>query len=306
MISRRNIRVKVMQTLYTLETLENDVKPGQEVKMLQKHFDESRQLLLYVIFFLTEVARYVEKDARNRAAKHLPTAEDLNLNTKLAGNETVWKILEDKTYQKASHEEKTELLLNKDVVRKIYQLLTETPEYRKYISEAERNKKEEKEILELIYNNLMLPEESFIFHIEDLFPNWDDDCEMVNQLLLSYLSRPGSFNFDELPGQEKWTYAKSLLETVGSHKEVTLGYIKPKLKNWDADRIATIDMILMEMGVCEFLYFETIPPKVTINEYIDLAKEYSTPQSGQFVNGILDNIHKELVAEGKMHKVNYK
>jgi N utilization substance protein B len=82
--------------------------------------------------------------------------------------------------------------------------------------------------------------------------------------------------------------------------------IIPKLKNWDPERIALLDMILMKMGVSEFLYFETIPPKVTINEYIDLAKEYSTPQSGQFVNGILDNIHKELVLEDKMHKVNFK
>ena len=89
-------------------------------------------------------------------------------------------------------------------------------------------------------------------------------------------------------------------------KEVTLDYIKPKLKNWDPDRIAVLDMILMRLGVCEFLYFETIPPKVTINEYIDLAKDYSTAQSGQFVNGILDNIHKELVQDGKMQKSEYK
>ena len=82
--------------------------------------------------------------------------------------------------------------------------------------------------------------------------------------------------------------------------------IKPKLKNWDSERIALLDMILMKMGVAEFLYFETIPPKVTINEYIDLAKDYSTSQSGQFVNGILDNIHKELVQEGKMKKVEYR
>jgi N utilization substance protein B len=78
--------------------------------------------------------------------------------------------------------------------------------------------------------------------------------------------------------------------------------IKPKLKNWDADRIATLDLIILQMGVCEFLYFETIPTKVTINEYIDLAKEYSTVQSGQFVNGLLDNINKELSAENKINK----
>jgi N utilization substance protein B len=78
------------------------------------------------------------------------------------------------------------------------------------------------------------------------------------------------------------------------------------LNNWDAERIATLDMILIRMGVCEFLYFETIPPKVTINEYIDLAKEYSTVQSGQFINGILDNIHKDLVKDNSISKVNFK
>jgi N utilization substance protein B len=78
------------------------------------------------------------------------------------------------------------------------------------------------------------------------------------------------------------------------------------LKNWDAERIAALDLILLQMGICEFLYFETIPTKVTINEYIDLAKAYSTPQSGQFVNGLLDNIHKELMNENKIHKTTYK
>jgi N utilization substance protein B len=84
------------------------------------------------------------------------------------------------------------------------------------------------------------------------------------------------------------------------------GFIIPKLKNWDPERIAALDMIIMKLGVAEFLYFETIPPKVTINEYIDIAKEYSTQQSGQFVNGILDNIHKELVLQNKLHKTDFK
>ena len=113
-------------------------------------------------------------------------------------------------------------------------------------------------------------------------------------------------NFQEILSKEKWEFAKGLLETVTDKKEVLMDLIRPKLKNWDADRIATLDMILMQMGVAEFLFFETIPPKVSINEYIDLAKDYSTPQSGQFVNGILDNIHKDLVRDEKMHKINFK
>jgi N utilization substance protein B len=120
------------------------------------------------------------------------------------------------------------------------------------------------------------------------------------------LQKPGSGDFKEMISGEKKDFAVNLLKTVQEKSEHLQTLIIPKLKNWDPERIAALDMILMKMGVAEFLYFETIPPKVTINEYIDLAKEYSTPQSGQFVNGILDNIHKELVAEGKMQKVDYK
>lgn len=89
-------------------------------------------------------------------------------------------------------------------------------------------------------------------------------------------------------------------------RQFLLDTIKPKLQNWDADRIASLDMVLMQMGLCELMYFETIPTKVSINEYIDLAKDYSTEQSGHFVNGILDNIHKELVAEGKINKIDFR
>jgi transcription antitermination protein NusB len=169
-----------------------------------------------------------------------------------------------------------------------------------------REKKHEKDILEYILNDLMLPNETFTSFVEEKFPNWDDDAEMVQTLLSTLLSKPATFNFQEIISAEKWEFAKDLLKTTIDKKEVALEYIKPRLKNWDPDRIAILDMLLMRMGVCEFLYFETIPPKVTINEYIDLAKEYSTQQSGQFINGILDNIHKDLVKDDKMHKVSFK
>jgi N utilization substance protein B len=120
------------------------------------------------------------------------------------------------------------------------------------------------------------------------------------------MQKPGTYNFKQMMSPDKENFAKSLLKTVLEKDEYLQGLIIPKLKNWDPERIALLDMILMKMGVSEFLFFETIPPKVTINEYIDLAKDYSTQQSGQFVNGILDNIHKELVQQGKMQKVDYK
>lgn len=294
-----------MQTLYSLEAQEN-TKPGEAQKILQKHFDHSRQLLVYIIFFLTEIARYAETDSARRSSKHLPSELDKNVNVKLAGNQLLWNILEQESYRKALKQEKPELTDSGELVRKLYIELRESEPYRKYISAEIRDKKQEKEILEYIFNDFLLPHEAFESHLEESFSNWSDDAEMMQKLVSGYLNKISAFNFQEIISPDKAKFARDLLEAALEKKDVTLELIKPKLKNWDAERIATLDMILMQMGVCEFLYFETIPPKVTINEYIDLAKDYSTPQSGQFVNGILDNIHKELVQEDKMHKVNFK
>lgn len=295
-----------MQTLYTLEAQEQAVKPGDASRILQKHFDQSRQLLSYLLYFITEVARYAETDARLRASKHLPSEADRNVNIKLAGNETLWKMLEDPLLQKALETDKPHLQDNRELIRKLYHDLAATPEYQQYIKEQGRDKKKEREMLDFIFTTILLPNETFLAHIEELFSNWDDDGEMISQIVMTYLAKPGSVPFQEIISKDKADFARLLLLTVIEKKEVVLDMIRPRLKNWDPERIATLDMILMQMGVVEFLYFETIPPKVTINEYIDLAKDYSTPQSGQFVNGILDNIHKDLVREDKMHKVDFR
>ncbi len=295
-----------MQTLYTVFALENEVKPGEPQKLLQQHFNQTRSLLIYLLYFLSEVPRYAEKDAHKRAGKHLPNAADLNVNIKIAGNELLWKMLEDTGLNEQFKTEKPELKIDGELLRKIYLSLVETQEYKTYTAQPGREKTEEKKILEFILNDLLLANELFVSHIEENFSNWDDDGEMVVQLLTAYLQKPGSINFKVMLSAEKEQFAKSLLQTVLDKNEHLQTLIVPKLKNWDPERIAHLDMIMMKMGVAEFLYFETIPPKVTINEYIDLAKDYSTAQSGQFVNGILDNIHKELTQEGKMQKVEYK
>ncbi|MEO6721787.1 MAG: transcription antitermination factor NusB [Ferruginibacter sp.] len=306
MISRRNIRVKVMQCLYTLESTGQEVKPGEALKLLRKQIEQTRQLFVYLVFFISEVARYAEKDALKKASKHLPTAYDLNINTKIAGNELLWKILEEPTYLAAVSETKPSHFADEELLKKVYYALIQSEEYKDYIDVQARDKKSEKNILEFIFTNLMLPEERFISHVEEHFINWDDDAEMMNILIQNFLQKPHSFNFNEILSPEKWEFAKTLLETTIEKKDVSMELLKPKLNNWDAERIASLDLIIIQMGVCEFLFFETIPTKVTINEYIDLAKDYSTPQSGQFINGILDNIHKELTAEGRINKISFK
>jgi N utilization substance protein B len=306
MISRRNIRVKVMQTLYTWSTQAEGAKAADAQRLLQKHFDRSRDLLQYLLYFLSEVASYAETDSFQRRAKHLPSAEDLNVNTKIAGNELLWTIKEDPSLAAEWAASRPAGRIDRDIVRRLYQRLAESEAYRTYINTESRDRKSERAILEYLLEDLMLPDEDFISHIEELYSNWDDDGEMVVQIIQGFLQKPAAVHIDQFVSGEKLQFAKSLLSTVLEKQEHLESYIHPKLKNWDAERIASLDMILMKMGVAELLYFETIPPKVTINEYIELAKEYSTPQSGQFINGILDGIHKDLVTAGELHKTDFR
>ena len=295
-----------MQTVYTLSTLENELKPGEPVKLLQRHFDQSKDLLIYLSYFITEVAGYAEKDAYVRSNKHLPTKEDLNVNTKIAGNEVLWKLKENSSFQQALAKSKPELRVDRELVKKIYHRLMDSQQYKEYISANERNQNHERDILEFMLNDLLLADEIFISHLEENFINWDDDADMIVQTTKNTLQKTTSANFTDVITPDKWDFAKNLLTTVLEKEKHLETYIVPKLKNWDPERIAALDMIIMKLGVAEFLYFETIPPKVTINEYIDIAKEYSTQQSGQFVNGILDNIHKELAQQNKLHKIDFK
>ncbi len=305
MITRRNIRIKVMQVLYQLSV--NDQKANNNaLKILQNNLNQTSRLFTYLIYFLTEVARYAEKDASVKASKHLATIADRNINIKLAGNALLWKILENDSYKKALADNKFNFDQTENLVRKIYNELTTSTQYKEYINIQGREPSKEKEILSFIFTDLMLPDESFISHIEENFTNWDDDADMLNVLMLGFLQKPSTLNLQQMPDKEKDEFAKNLLSTVIDKKDYVNELIKGRLKNWDPERIAALDMILMQMGVCEFLYFPTIPPKVTINEYIDLAKEYSTAQSGHFVNGILDSIHKDLVKDNKIHKSEFK
>ena len=295
-----------MQTLYTLDSVEDFSKPGEPQKILQQHFNQTRSLLVYLTWFLTEVARYAETEAHKRAGKHLPTAEDLNVNTKIAGNEILWKMLEDAVLKEQFDKEKPQQKADHELIRR-YTTIWWKQANTKIISlrhqETNRTKKKSLNLFSMI---CFLPMNYLFLISRKIFLTGTMTAKCWFSCWPDYIQKPGSLNFKQLLSPDKEEFAKNLLQTVLDKAEYLQSIITPKLKNWDPDRIAILDMLLMKMGLAEFLYFETIPPKVTINEYIDLAKDYSTVQSGQFVNGILDNIHKELVQQGKMQKVDYK
>ncbi len=324
MISRRNIRVKVMQTLYSLawhSTFSSDddgpgsndtvprgaaVAPAETVeqgrKLVKQHLEQTNREFVYLLYFLGETARYAETDARMRASRHLPTYADLHVNTRIAGNALLWRMWDDPAFKAFVDNDKIALLTDRELIKKTYLQLVDREEYRTYAARSDREETAERHILTYIFQELMLGSEAFDQHMEELFICWPDDKEMMSMLLQNYFHKPQQFNFLQLISLEKQTYAYGLMETAIEKRDYCLELIFPKLKNWEPDRIAAVDMLLMVMCVCEFLYFPTIPTKVSINEYIDLAKAYSTPQSGQFVNGILDNILKDLTAGEKIHK----
>ena len=171
MISRRNIRVKVMQLLYMIEAADSPMAFKKPVDELQKQLDKSRELFVYLLYFITEVARYAETSAINRASRNLPSEDDLNVNIKIAGNEFLWQILESPSFKKALETDMPQKLIDKDLVKKIYVELTQTDKYREYITLQSREKSKEKEIIKLIFIQLMLPNESFITHLEEIYNN---------------------------------------------------------------------------------------------------------------------------------------
>lgn len=304
MLTRRNIRIKVMQTLYAITDI--DVKPNEPQRILKQQFQNTQSLLVFCLQFLTDLAKYAEKDAYLKASKYIPTETDLNVNTKLAGSNLLWQILNNTDFKDLQKKLKPEQTIEEDSVKKIYNQLIQTKEYQHYISIGQQSKQEDKKIFEFMFDKMMLSNDTFLSIVEEQFTNWYDDGDMVVQIITGYISKPNSISLTPILHQDKEDFAFNLLKTALDKETHLMEIIKPKLKNWDPERIAVLDMIIMKLGVAELLYFETIPPKVTINEYIDLAKEYSTEQSGHFVNGILDNIHKELLQNNKLNKVEFK
>jgi len=282
-------------------TLEEDEKKG--VQILIEKIQRSSDMFSLMLLYISKVAQFAETNARQRASKYLPSEEDKQVNTKIAGNTFLWELLENATFQEKVKEDKLERFIDEEWVKKLYQSLAKSEAYQGYIAEQSRSKATEKQIMQHIWLKEMLENEDFQEYVHDDLNGWEDDKEMVVMLLENYFRSHKNVNFLQFISAEKREYATSLLKTVLQKDDYLMEVVKPKLKNWDAERVAQIDLLLLKMGVAELLYFPTIPTKVTINEYIEIAKNYSTPQSGQFVNGVLDNLLKELTAANKIRKI---
>ena len=297
-----------MQSLYQLESMEQEFADVEEkskkgLTILEEKLQQAGELFKVALLYMAKVAQFSEVDARQRSNKYLPTAEDLNVNTRIAGNTFLWHLLDNESFAEGIKQDKLEGRIQDDMVKKLYHSLTQKDIYQKYTEGTKREHASEKEIMKHIWRVEMLQDEDFQEYMNDNFDGWEDDEEMLLMLVEQFFKNPTQINFLQFVSQEKKEYARDLLRSVIEKDALFLSYIEPKLTNWDTDRVATIDMILLKMGVCEFLFFPTIPTKVTINEYIEIARAYSTPQSTQFVNGVLDNVVKELMLANKIRKI---
>lgn len=295
-----------MQALYTVTTTE---APDKELykkngsRLLNDKLNRSLDLFILSILYTFETARYAERDAVQKASKYLPTEGDKNVSTKIAGNEFMWATLSENSFKEKVKESKAERFVDEEWIKKLYLQLIKTDEYTDYINVKGRTPAGEKAIMQFIWEKIILANEPLMEYFTDEISDWEDDKEMTAMLMQNFFKNNNQkINYLDLISPEKNDYAHELLKTVIDKEEYCMELIKPKLMNWDTERVALIDQLLLRMGVCELLYFPTIPTKVTINEYIEIGKMYSTPQSGQFINGVLDNILKDLTRENKLNK----
>lgn len=292
-----------MQSLYAIESTSGTGAPSvPSRRLLEEKLDRSLDSFFVSVAFIAGVAGYAKVDARQRAAKLLASEEDLHVSTKIAENLFLKAVLSNKDFAGRMKTPVVERLVQDDWVRKLYLQVVKDPVYKSYAGTEAHYPPQDRDILRHIWEQYLCKEENLIAYFSDELPGWEEDIDLARMAMEQLFRSDGRLQYNQLISAEKKTYAYSLLETVIEKKDYCMELIRPKLVNWDMERVALIDLLLLRMGVCELLYFPTIPTKVTINEYIEVAKRYSTPQSGQFVNGVLDNLLKELEQENKIRK----
>ncbi len=309
MLNRRHLRIKVLQTIFAWQTTEKkDTVSGQ--KTLLNNIDEVYQMYVSMLALLVDVAEYTANDAIERANKHLPTEEDLNPNQKLLHNKFINTLKLNPEYVAAVNKYQINWFADPELVKTVFNKLKESKEYKNYLQqETEESLESSKEIITYIFRKILLKDVNVLASFEEKFINWPVDREamqgMVAKTLKNFTNEDPHKN-SLIPICADWEedskFVKELFTYTLKNDEKYQTMIAERTKNWESERIALIDTILMKMAICELLNFPTIPVKVTINEYLDLSKEYSTPKSNVFINGILDKILNDLKKNNQLKK----
>lgn len=307
MISRRIIRTKVLQVLYAYYTSEDKSLNNAEKELffcIRKTYDLYHFLMVLVI----EIADYAEQRIEIKKNKYQPTYEDLNPNTKFISNQIIQFLRENRQLHAYISQQKLSWVNHPELIKELYLFLTESDFYNEYMADKNRSFLDDRKFTDKLLNDIILVAEDLHEVLEEMSIYWNDDIEftvsMISKTLKKFHPHSGSDQnlMPMFKDQDDRDFARDLLrKSIINHDEL-LELIKEHSKNWDLDRIAFMDILIMQLAATEFIYFPSIPTKVSLNEYIELSKFYSTEKSRNFINGILDKALKDLKKSGKINK----
>ncbi|TDS55315.1 transcription antitermination factor NusB [Myroides indicus] len=308
MLNRRHIRIKVMQTLYAMQQNNSDqIQSGE--KFLIHSVENIRELYLLMLTALIEIKRKEEEYISISQKKHLATIEERNPNTKFISNR-ILNLLQNSVSISTKTEEMgmKQWQIHDNYIVMLLNKIKASDLYKKYMNQKDSSFSEDKQFVIDVFTTIIAPDEKIYSFLEDSRLTWLDDLPLVNTMIQKQLRQLRDTDDQLLVPKlykdvEDKDFAINLYrKTILNYKELTNEF-QNKTPNWDPERIAEIDTIILRMAICEILKFSSIPVKVTINEYLEIAKEYSTPKSSIFINGILDNISKNYEKEGKLNKI---
>lgn len=310
MISRRYLRTKVMQAIFA-----HEMNPTEDIIIAEKKLNTSIQdcyrLFLYFFSLFTELKSYHQKRLEELKQKNFPTYEDLHPNTKFLDNKLIAQIENNRTLQILYRDYKISWPENTELIIQVFRKIAESEEYAAYMQNPNRSYEEDKKLLLTIVEKIFVPNEFLHWFFEEQNLHWFDDYNeallMLYKNLLTFKEKDENNAritplFNPKDSEEEKDFHKVLFRKTLLHDADYTAIIEKKLHNWDSERIVQTDMILMKMALCELTEFSYIPIKVTINEYIELARWYSSDKSCAFINGILDKILVELKENGQLHK----
>ncbi|MBW1297453.1 transcription antitermination factor NusB [Aquimarina litoralis] len=298
-----------MQSLYAMEQTQSD-NLDKEEKFLLFSIDQMYDLFLINLQLLVEIRKHAAEFLEKSQKKHLATSEEKNPNLKFINNEVL--VLLDKNLELKEEMDRKKLNcwdLDDEYVKILWKEIKSSELYADYMGTKMSSFKEDKDFIQDVFKEIIAPNEKLYEYVEDKNLTWIDDIPLINTGIIKmlrkvkkthdeYMSLPKLYKDVDDKKFAKDIFRKTALNGVQFAKE-----IEGKTPNWDKDRIAELDKAVIKMAICEFQKFPSIPVKVTINEYLEIAKEYSTPKSSIFINGILDKISKEYQENGKLNKV---
>jgi N utilization substance protein B len=279
-------------------------------KNLMNSIDNVYEMYIRMLALLSEITEYTAIDAIERSNKHFPTPEDLNPNQKLLHNKFIVLLQKNPEFQGAVNKYQVNWNSEPDFLKTIYNKLKTTPEYEAYLADPDDSLEGSKEIIKFIFRKIILKSLNIIQAFEDKFINWSVDKEVMQGMVaktIKNFTNEDPFKNKLTPISADWDedskFVQDLFAYTLRNNESYQKMIAERTKNWESERIALMDTILMKMAICELMNFPSIPVKVTINEYLDLSKDYSTPKSNSFINGILDKILGDLKRTDSIHKI---